>query len=104
MPSLSCIIGKLDAISKGENSCQHTLAYAASQLRALRSRCEQISRISELFSFSGRVLDNTKPGFFAVKFHREERPFEREYRVYQRLREEQTNAHSRLQFASVAED
>jgi len=34
--------------------------------------------------------DNTKPGFFAVKFHREERPFERECRVYQRLREEQT--------------
>ena len=34
--------------------------------------------------------DNTKPGFFAVKFHREQRPFERECRVYQRLREEQT--------------
>jgi serine/threonine protein kinase len=32
---------------------------------------------------------NTKPGFLAVKFHREDRPFEREYRVYQRLREEQ---------------
>jgi len=32
--------------------------------------------------------DNTKPGFFAVKFHREERPFERECRVYQRLRED----------------
>jgi hypothetical protein len=34
--------------------------------------------------------DNTKPGFFAVKFHREQRPFERECRVYQRLREERT--------------
>jgi len=34
--------------------------------------------------------DKTKPGFFAIKFHREERPFERECRVYQRLREEQT--------------
>jgi hypothetical protein len=33
--------------------------------------------------------DNTKPGFYAVKFHREERPFERECHVYQRLREEQ---------------
>ena len=32
---------------------------------------------------------NTKPGFFAVKFHREKRPFELECRVYQRLREEQ---------------
>jgi len=36
------------------------------------------------------VEDNTKPGFFAVKFHREERPFERECRAYQRLREQQT--------------
>jgi hypothetical protein len=34
--------------------------------------------------------DNTKPGFFAVKFHREQRPCECECRVYQRLREEQT--------------
>lgn len=34
--------------------------------------------------------DNTKPGFFAVKFHREERPFERECCVYLRLREERT--------------
>jgi hypothetical protein len=33
---------------------------------------------------------NTKPGFFAVKFHRENRPFEQECHVYQRLREEQT--------------
>lgn len=33
---------------------------------------------------------NTKPGFLAVKFHREDRPFERECHVYQRLREEQT--------------
>jgi hypothetical protein len=31
--------------------------------------------------------DNVKPGFFAVKFHREDIPFERECRVYQRLRE-----------------
>jgi hypothetical protein len=36
------------------------------------------------------VEDNTKPGFFAVKFHREQRPFESECRVYQRLCEEQT--------------
>ena len=45
------------------------------------------------FGIHGTVFaaeDNTKPGFFAVKFHREERPFERECRVYQRLREEQT--------------
>jgi hypothetical protein len=35
------------------------------------------------------VQDKTKPGFFAVKFHREERPFERECGVYRRLREEQ---------------
>ena len=35
-------------------------------------------------------VDNTKPGFFAVKFHHEEQPFERECHVYQRLREEQT--------------
>ena len=33
--------------------------------------------------------DKTKPGFFAVKFHREQRPFERECGVYRRLREEQ---------------
>ena len=32
----------------------------------------------------------TKPGFFAVKFHRDERAFELEYRVYQRLQEDQT--------------
>jgi len=45
------------------------------------------------FGIHGTVFaaeDNTKPGFFAVKFHREERPFERECRVYQRLREEKT--------------
>ena len=44
------------------------------------------------FGIHGTVLaaeDNTKPGFFAVKFHREQRPFELECRVYQRLREEQ---------------
>jgi len=33
--------------------------------------------------------DNTKPGFLAVKFHRERAPFERECRAYERLREEQ---------------
>jgi len=45
------------------------------------------------FGVHGTVFaaqDNTKPGFFAVKFHREKRPFERECHVYQRLREEQT--------------
>ena len=45
------------------------------------------------FGIHGMVFaaqDKTKPGFLAVKFHREERPFERECRVYQRLREEQT--------------
>ena len=44
------------------------------------------------FGVHGIVIaaqDKTKPGFFAVKFHREERPFELECRVYQRLREEQ---------------
>ncbi len=35
------------------------------------------------------AVDNKKPGFFAVKFHREEKPFENECRVYERLREEQ---------------
>ena len=35
------------------------------------------------------VEDNTKPGFFAVKCHREAQPFERECRAYQRLREKQ---------------
>ncbi|MGA7275697.1 MAG: hypothetical protein WBX14_12695 [Candidatus Udaeobacter sp.] len=35
------------------------------------------------------VQDKAKPGFFAVKFHRDERAFELECRVYQRLREEQ---------------
>jgi hypothetical protein len=32
--------------------------------------------------------DNAKPGFLAVKFHRENVPFERECRAYQRLGEE----------------
>ena len=44
------------------------------------------------FGVHGIVIaaqDKTKPGFFAVKFHREERPFERECGVYRRLREEQ---------------
>lgn len=35
------------------------------------------------------AVDNQKPGFFAVKFHREENPFENECCVYERLREEQ---------------
>jgi len=45
------------------------------------------------FGVHGTVLaaqDKTKPGFFAVKFHLEPRPFERECRVYKRLQEEQT--------------
>jgi hypothetical protein len=45
------------------------------------------------FGIHGTVFaaqDNTKPGFLAVKFHREQRPFERECRVYHRLLEEQT--------------
>jgi len=33
--------------------------------------------------------DKVKPGFFAVKFHREHVPFTRECRAYQRLHEEQ---------------
>lgn len=44
------------------------------------------------FGIHGTVfaaVDNTKPGFFAVKFHREESAFARECRAYQRLREEQ---------------
>jgi len=44
------------------------------------------------FGIHGIVIaaqDKTKPGFFAVKFHREERPFERECGVYRCLREEQ---------------
>lgn len=35
------------------------------------------------------AVDNKKSGFFAVKFHTDERPFERECRTYERLREEQ---------------
>ena len=35
------------------------------------------------------AVDNKKRGFFAVKFHSEERSFEREYLAYERLREEQ---------------
>lgn len=31
--------------------------------------------------------DNAKPGFFALKFHREQLPFERECRTYYRLQE-----------------
>lgn len=33
--------------------------------------------------------DKAKPGFLAVKFHREHVPFTRECRAYQRLQEEQ---------------
>lgn len=32
---------------------------------------------------------NNKPGFFAVKFHREDKPFENEWGAYERLSEEQ---------------
>jgi hypothetical protein len=42
------------------------------------------------FGIHGTVfaaVDNKKPGFFAVKFHREDNPFERECHVYQWLRE-----------------
>jgi hypothetical protein len=44
------------------------------------------------FGVHGTVIaaqDKTKPGFFAVEFHREKRPFERECGVYRRLLEEQ---------------
>jgi len=44
------------------------------------------------FGVHGTVFvaqDNTKAGFFAVKFHREQRPFERECCVYECLRKEQ---------------
>lgn len=52
------------------------------------------TKLSERLGFGvhGTVFafeDNTKPGFFAVKFHLEQRPFERECRAYQRLREQQ---------------
>jgi serine/threonine protein kinase len=60
------------------------------QRYALRRNINLRERLG--FGIHGTVFaaqDNTKPGFFAVKFHREERPFERECRVYQRLREEQ---------------
>jgi hypothetical protein len=45
------------------------------------------------FGVHGIVIaaqDKTKPGFFAVKFHREKGPFERECGVYRRLRGQQT--------------
>ena len=61
------------------------------QRYALRRKIKLGERLG--FGIHGTVfaaVDNTKPGFFAVKFHREERPFERECRVYQRLREERT--------------
>jgi RIO-like serine/threonine protein kinase len=32
--------------------------------------------------------DNAKPGFLAIKFHREDVPFARECRAYRRLQEE----------------
>jgi hypothetical protein len=60
------------------------------QRYALRRNIKLGERLG--FGIHGTVFtaeDNTKPGFFAVKFHREERPFERECCVYQRLREEQ---------------
>lgn len=61
------------------------------QRYALRRNIKLGERLG--FGIHGTVFaaeDNTKPGFFAVKFHREKRPFELECRVYQRLREEQT--------------
>ena len=60
------------------------------QRYALRRNIKLGERLG--FGIHGTVFaveDNTKPGFFAVKFHREKRPFELECRVYQRLREEQ---------------
>ena len=61
------------------------------QRYALRRNIKLGERLG--FGIHGTVFaaeDNTKPGFFAVKFHREERPLELECRVYQRLREEKT--------------
>jgi RIO-like serine/threonine protein kinase len=61
------------------------------QRYALRRNIKLGERLG--FGIHGIVFaaeDNTKPGFFAVKFHREKRPFELKCRVYQRLREEQT--------------
>ena len=61
------------------------------QRYALRRNIKLGERLG--FGIHGIVFaaeDNTKPGFFAVKFHREQRPFELECRVYQRLREERT--------------
>jgi RIO-like serine/threonine protein kinase len=58
------------------------------QRYALRRNIKLGERLG--FGIHGIVFaaeDNTKPGFFAVKFHREQRPFERECSVYQRLRE-----------------
>ena len=60
------------------------------QRYALRRNIKLGERLG--FGIHGIVFaaqDKTKPGFFAVKFHREERPFERECGVYRRLREEQ---------------
>jgi hypothetical protein len=60
------------------------------QRYALRRNIKLGERLG--FGIHGIVFaaeDNTKPGFFAVKFHREQRPFERECHVYQRMREEQ---------------
>ena len=61
------------------------------QRYALKRNIELGERLG--FGIHGTVFtaqDNAKPGFFAVKFHRQERPFERECHVYQRLGEEQT--------------
>jgi hypothetical protein len=60
------------------------------QQYALRRNIKPGERLG--FGIHGIVFaaeDNTKPGFFAVKFHREQHPFECECHVYQRLREEQ---------------
>jgi len=66
-------------------------------------------KLSERLGFGvhGTVIaaqDKTKPGFFAVKFHREERPFERECSVYQRLREEQATRINVPQLLSIDEE
>src|SRR5262245_22291616 len=65
--------------------------YSLARRYALRRNITLRERLG--FGIHGIVFaaeDNTKPGFFAVKFHRDERPFDLECRVYERLREEQT--------------
>ena len=64
------------------------LEYLARQY-ALRRNITLGDRLG--FGIHGTVfaaVDNKKPGFFAVKFHREDIPFEREWRAYQRLSKE----------------